>query len=80
MRKRKQRKGRLVKVKRRYTTIYMGAGAMVKLHEEKNTWERKKNRGGEKFRIRKMRLPYSPEAIKSFFPEQGSATGFPSTA
>jgi hypothetical protein len=37
-------------------------------------------KGGEKVRIRKMRLPYSPEAIKSFFPEQGSATGFPSTA
>jgi hypothetical protein len=33
-------------------------------------------KGGEKVRIRKMRLPYSPEAIKSFFPEQGSATGF----
>jgi hypothetical protein len=39
---------------------------------------KKKNRGGEKVRIRKMRLPYSPEAIKSFFPEQGSGTGFPS--
>jgi len=41
MRKRKQRKGRLVKVKRRYTTIYMGAGAIEKLHEEKNKWERR---------------------------------------
>jgi hypothetical protein len=40
--------------------------------------DNKKNRGGEKVRIRKMRLPYSPEAIKSFFPEQGSGTGFPS--